>query len=92
MAEKQSVKFSDEEMQKVKQLQEGYQAKIVEFGDLRIAKIAIKQQWDHLNNLEVELEKQYLELQKGEKSLGEELNKKYGNGVLNLDTGEFLPE
>ena len=38
------------------------------------------------------LESAYLELQQKEAELGKEFSEKYGDGAINVETGEFIPK
>lgn len=86
------IKFTEEELKKIKGLQDSYQKKMIEFGDVKFARIALQQQWDALNQREQELESEYVTLQQDEKTISDELNTKYGNGTLNLESGEFTKQ
>ena len=43
-----TVKFSDNEMKELQELQTSYQSKTIEFGQLRVQSILLKQQLDTL--------------------------------------------
>ena len=61
------------------------------FGQLRIQRLLIEQQLEQIVENEDKLEQDYIETQKIERELLESLNSKYGQGVLNPQTGEFTP-
>ena len=90
MADKE-IKFSDEELKSLKQIQQDYLECQTAFGQIAIQKIALQQQIDALAKSEEEYAKKYQETQVKEKEVGKELNEKYGSGNLDPDTGVFTP-
>ena len=91
LAEKyeQSTKFTEEEMQKVKDVRQKYIGIQQAMGSIEINKIRLQQQLDASLKATDELQKQFLELQNSEQDLIKELNEKYGEGSLNPETGVF---
>ena len=90
--EKQSeIKFSDEELTSLRELQEGYQEKQAQFGQLKVQKLLIQQQLDALESTEVQFESDYAGLQTKEQEIVKQLNEKYGPGNLDPATGVFTP-
>ncbi len=85
------IKFSDEELQSLRGLQEGYQEKSAQFGQLKVQKLLIQQQLDALEGTEVQFESDYTDLQKQEQEIVKQLNEKYGPGNLDPTTGVFTP-
>ncbi len=85
------IKFSDEELQSLRSLQEGYQEKSAQFGQLKVQKLLIQQQLDALEGTEVQFESDYTDLQKQEQEIVKQLNEKYGPGNLDPTTGVFTP-
>lgn len=90
MADKE-IKFSDDELKSLKQIQQDYLECQTAFGQIAIQKIALQQQIDSLAKSEEEYAKKYQETQVKEKEVGKELNEKYGSGNLDPDTGVFTP-
>ena len=90
MADKE-IKFSDEEVASLKQIQQDYLECQTAFGQIAIQKIALQQQIDSLAKGEEEYAKKYSDTQAKEKEIGKELNDKYGSGNLDPDTGVFTP-
>ena len=86
-----TVKFSDNEMKELQELQTSYQSKTIEFGQLRVQSILLKQQLDTLQNQEAQMEVDYSNIQEKERDLVDQLNKKYGPGALDPSTGTFTP-
>ena len=52
----------------------------------------VEEDFNALNELEENLRGEYKDIQGNEKSLIDELTKKYGTGTLNPTTGEFTPD
>ena len=86
------VKFSEEEMKKLSDLQNNYQQKQLQFGQLRVQRLLLEQQFAALDQAEEQIEKEYTEVQQSEVDLVNELNEKYGPGTLDPTTGTFTPE
>ena len=91
MAESKEIKFSEDELKSLQDLQNSYQQKQLQFGQLKVQKILVQQQVDGLETSEAQLEVEYGEVQETERKLVEELNTKYGPGSLDPTTGVFTP-
>ena len=91
MAESKDIKFTDSELQSLQDLQNSYQQKHLQFGQLKVQKLLVQQQVDAIDNAETQLEVEYSEVQDTERKLVEELNEKYGPGSLDPTTGVFTP-
>tara|TARA_B100002019_G_C21200068_1_gene563533 strand:- start:158 stop:409 length:252 start_codon:yes stop_codon:yes gene_type:complete len=74
-----------EEIDNLNQLQETQQAIITRFGQLEFQIQSLEIQKDQL----VEAMGQ---LKENEKTIGQQLNEKYGNGTINLESGTFIKE
>ena len=85
------IKFTDEELKSLNDLNQGYQTKQQQFGQLKVQRILLGQQIEALDETEIRLETEYSELQKSEQKLVAELNEKYGPGQLDPKTGVFTP-
>ena len=85
------IKFSEDELKSLQGLQNSYQEKQLQFGQLKVQSVLLHQQTDALEVREVELEEEYGEVQKTEQKLVEDLNEKYGPGSLDPATGVFTP-
>ena len=84
------IKFT-EELKSLNDLNQGYQTKQQQFGQLKVQKLLVQQQLEALDETEIRLETEYSELQKSEQNLVAELNTKYGPGQLDPKTGVFTP-
>ena len=92
LEEKQSaVKFSDEELNTVKEIQQEYVNIQNQFGQIAMTKIRIEDQMDNILRAEEENRKKLLEVQTKERKFLDGITEKYGEGTLNPDTGEFIP-
>ena len=85
------VKFTEEEMQKLAQLQQSYQQLQATFGQLRVQKIMLDEQLSNLEETEISVEEQYKTAQQTERDFVKSLNEKYGPGTLDPATGTFTP-
>ncbi len=87
----QETKFSEEELKSLQDLQNSYQGKQLQFGQLRVQRLLVQQQLDSIDDTEAKLEVEYSEVQETERKLVADLNEKYGPGNLDPATGVFTP-
>ena len=85
------IKFSEEELKELGELQQSYQEKQTLLGQLAVQKILIDQQLEAIDNRQAELEGEYADVQQTERDLVQKLNEKYGPGQLDPQTGVFTP-
>jgi hypothetical protein len=85
-------KFSEEEIDKLKSMQDRFNNIVLQLGQINIEIIKVHEELVRLQELKTKLEDDYKKLRAEEVSLSVELSKKYGSGILNPDTGEFTPE
>jgi len=79
-----NTKLSQEELQTIQQLQEKNRTIIMEFGEIELIKLNLERRTDNA--------KQFLEnLREEESAFGKLLSEKYGDGTVDLTTGEFVP-
>jgi hypothetical protein len=86
------IKMSQENIDRLKKLQEEYNKKTFEFGRLYQAKIEIDSQLIEWEEKNLTLTNEYKQLQQEEIKLAEDLEQEYGQGQVNLETGEFKKE
>ena len=86
------TKISQEDIDRLKKLNEEYNKKTFEFGRLYQAKIEIDNQLIEWEEQNLKLTTEYRQLQESETKLAKELEEKYGQGQVNLETGEFKKE
>ena len=85
------VKFTDEELQSLQELQNTYASISTQFGQLKVSRINLERQMENLDDAENQLEQNWEENRQTESDLVKSLNEKYGAGTLNPTTGEFIP-
>ena len=78
------VKFTEDELKQVQDIQANYVNVQNQFGQLKMAQI-------RLDNQEVELEDALKSIQSEEKKFLDGITEKYGQGTLNPETGDFVP-
>ena len=88
----QVVKFSEAEMQEIKELQSSYINLQNGLGQIGVARIRLEQQSDSYDSAELGIKKDFAEAQKNEKAFIDKINKKYGDGNLDISTGVFTPK
>ena len=91
VVESSEMKFSDDELQSLQDLQNGYQEKQAMLGQIAVQRILMSQQMDALEARQTELETEYEAVQQEERDLVQKLNEKYGPGQLDPQTGVFTP-
>ena len=87
----QETKFTEDELKSLQDLQNSYQGKQLQFGQLRVQRLLVQQQLDSIDDTEAKLEVEYSEVQETERKLVADLNQKYGPGNLDPATGVFTP-
>ena len=79
-----TVKFTDEELQEIKELQNLYNTVVYQAGQFHLEEIYLDKKIDQVEaNLE--------EVKRREQEIISKLNTQYGQGSINLETGEFTP-
>jgi chromosome segregation ATPase len=85
------IKFTQEELDSLKSLSEGYDNIRSSMGNLEISRIQLEQKLEFLTDEKLRLETEYTTLVSQEQKLVGELNEKYGAGNLDPATGVFTP-
>jgi len=88
MADKE-VKFTEDEMKQLNTLQQGYVNIQNALGQFGVSRIRLNQQFDDLDTAEENVRVQFTENQTNEREFVDSINKKYGDGNLDLTTGVF---
>lgn len=86
------IKMTDSEILEIKLLQEKFQQKVFQLGQLYLQKMQVEASIKTLNEQEIKLRDEWLSIQKMENELIDKMLAKYGEGQLNLVKGEFIPE
>ena len=87
-----AVKFTEEEMKQINTLQQGYVNIQNALGQLSFSRIRLNQQFDDLDVSEENVRTQFVENQTKERDFVDTINKKYGDGNLDLTSGVFTPK
>ena len=85
------VKFTEEEIKQVKEIQDSYFNIQNDLGQLNITKLRLNKQLESLDEQENNLTENFFKTQDSEIKFLEGINKKYGQGTLNPETGVFTP-
>ena len=85
------IKFTEDELKSLQDLQETYGKVQADFGALKVRRLVLDQQLEELDNAEEAVHKAYTDNQETERKLVQELNEKYGPGSLDPQTGVFTP-
>ena len=77
--------LKSEDKEKIIELRKKFAILNGQFGDLEFAKINMKKRKEMLVN-------EYINLQHEEVEISNYLKENYGEGTINLDSGEFIPK
>ena len=91
MSDGEAVKFSEEELKSLQELQNTYAGISTQFGQLKVSKMNLERQFNSLEQSEEALEKAWDDNRQKETELVQSLTEKYGPGSLNPQTGEYTP-
>ena len=86
------IKFTQEELDKINEFRQKYLDTQMGFGQTEITRLRLGRQLDNLDTFIEDLRKQFEIIQKDEQEFIAEINKTYGDGVLDPDTGVFTPK
>ena len=86
-----ATKFTEEELTKLREIQDEYIKIQSQFGQLKMAEIRHQNQATSLENEEEKIRKTLKDVQDNEQKFLDEITKKYGQGSLNPETGVFTP-
>lgn len=87
-----AIKFSDEEMAKIRNIQQVYSEIALQLGQLALQRIQLESQLSQLDLDAMNAKDKFLKMQEEEREVAKTLQTKYGDGVLNPETGEFRPK
>ena len=90
MSEQVQKEFQTEDIESVKELQTRYATNTAQIGQVEVELHLLKKRLTEIEEIRSELFRTYESLQVREKELVETLNSKYGDGVLDLDSGKFI--
>ena len=86
------IKMTDMELSEVKMIQEKFQQKVFQLGQLSLQKKQLEVSTKTLNDQESKTWEEWVALQKMETELIDKLLAKYGEGSLDLNAGTFISE
>ena len=86
-----AIKFTKEELDKIKEFQQKYLDVQMGFGQVEITKIRLVTQQQSTDKFSEDLHNQFKTIQSEEKDFIDKINEKYGEGVLDPETGVFTP-
>ena len=89
MPKDKDTKFSEDELKKVKDIQQNYIDIQHRLGQLSVAEIRLEQQIDAIEGQRKNLTSTFAKNQKDEKEFIASVTEKYGDGVLNPKTGIY---
>ena len=77
--------LTQEEIDKIKNLKQQFEDLTINAGSIEIQIMNLQLQKDQIKS-------SFQQLQQQEKVIAQELEKKYGDGTISLESGEFLPK
>lgn len=86
-----TIKFTDDEVNEIRFLQNKFQEKLIKFGQIHLETIELESRLDMLKNEQNRLKTEYIGLQTTEQELMTKLTTKYGDGSVNIKDGTFTP-
>ena len=84
------VKFTEDEMKSLRNVQDGYVHIQGNLGQLSVAKLRLEQQLMNLGIEENKFKSEFSKIQENEQKFIDEITDKYGEGQLNPQNGEFV--
>ena len=88
---KEKIKFTQEELDQISEYRQKYLDIQMGFGQSEITDYRLQRQYENLDKFTEDLKNQFDTIQEEEQKFIAEINKKYGDGVLDPDTGVFTP-
>jgi|TARA_B100001778_G_scaffold332375_1_gene338554 hypothetical protein len=79
----QNIKLSKKEVEKLKNLQDSLAVSIENLGSIAAAEIELKERKESV-------EQEFKNQRSSQRELATELQEKYGEGTIDLETGEFI--
>ncbi len=90
VSEKIEKEFLQEDIDSVKNLQRGYARTTAQIGQIEVELHLLHKRLEEMKSFREKLFEEYAGLQEQETNLVKTLNEKYGDGVLDLDSGKFI--
>lgn len=92
MAEVIEKDFAQDDIGVVKELQKKYGTTTAQIGQIEVELHLLTERLDQLKKIREELFSKYSDLRTEEEQLVKDLNEKYGDGVLDLQSGKFIAQ
>ena len=86
------TKFTENELSQVNDLQGTYLRLQNTLGQISVGRIRLEQQLEEFDSAEENVRKQFSDTQKQERDFIDKINKKYGDGNLDITSGVFTPK
>ena len=83
-------KLTEQEIKSIQELQDKFMNVTMQFGQIKIERTIIEEQLKNLDVMESKITSDYNTLRQEEIKIVEDLKQKYGEGEINLETGEFI--
>jgi hypothetical protein len=87
-----SIKFTEDELEKIKTIQKDYNSAGVALIQLKMLRRNLEEDLENLKIKEAEVDKQIFIISEEESQLSKSLTDKYGIGTLDLETGKFTAQ
>lgn len=87
-----SIKLQDEELQQLQSIQQQYQEKVFQFGQLYLDRINLDEKIKILADTETKAKEAFVAVQQLEQDWMNKIAAKYGDGNLSLKDGTFTPK
>ena len=92
MTKDKEIKFTEDEMKGLGELQQTYAGVQQALGGVSVQRMRVEAQAKDVDTAEAQLKSQFAENQTKEREFVQSINKKYGDGNLNLENGVFTPK
>ena len=86
-----TITFSEEELGQIKQLQNDYLLMTNDLGQLELERAATTDRLTALDEVKKNILNKFVEIRNSEQELVKQLNEKYGDGMLDIQSGTFTP-
>ena len=84
--------LSHEELNQIKEIKDLYSEIIIKLGEIDIQINEFEKSIDNLNLYKEKTLEEYQNLKIKEENIGKDLSSKYGDGTVDMNTGEFIPK
>jgi len=85
------MKFTEEELSNIKTIRDKNTAIVLDLGQNELETFTLTNRLKELEAEKLGLQANYLQLRMDEQQLVQELNKKYGSGTVDIESGVFIP-